>query len=73
MSMDITNAKYRIDISKRYNDAGNVTIEGLRNNNECMARMQHIAVASGRITSMQEHQHPDDDAPVHDIGFVSES
>jgi hypothetical protein len=69
--MDIANAKMRIDILKTGKDAGNVVFEGLRQHEGCFSKMQTVAVNSGRITSQQEINHGDDDAPVYDTGFVS--
>lgn len=68
--MDISLAKMRIDISKQNEYAGNVTIEGLRETDNCHERIHHVAVASGRILNEESISHDPDDNPVHDVGFV---
>lgn len=67
------NPRMRIDITRTGSNAGEVTFEGLRDHDECMAQMKTIAVASGRIVSEESIHHGDDDTPVHDSGYVTES
>ena len=60
--------KYKITIPKKGKNAGVASVEGLQENNNCMATLQDVAVSLGSIESVQPKDHFDDDndAPLFD-------
>lgn len=65
------NPNFKIVIPKKGPNLGTVIIESMKQTDNCLNRLEELAVHVGPVISRTEKQHFDDDNPVfHDVNVI---
>ena len=65
--------KYKIGIPKNGKNAGVARFEGMEKNENCHDILEEVAVSIGKISSVTDKEHFDDDNPVFDDVTINEN